>query len=177
MTVDLLIREALVYPGDGLPSVADVAVDGGRIAAVEASLDGVEAGEVVPADELMLCPGFVDMHAHSALRSFDEPLLEPKIAQGFTTELINPDGLAPARVAPERRGERQAYLRGLEGSGPDDWPWSTFAEYLGELAETRPATTLVPSIGHNSVRDAVMGGARRTPTSGELRRMQDEVRR
>src|SRR5262249_8089309 len=105
-----------------------------------------------------------------------EPLLEPKIAQGFTTELINPDGLAPAPVSPDRRGERQAYLRGLEGSGPDEWPWSTFAEYLAALADTRPATTPVPSCGHNSVRDAVVGGARRAPTPGELRQMQDEVR-
>src|SRR5262249_28372546 len=105
-----------------------------------------------------------------------EPLLEPKIAQGFTTELINPDGLAPAPVSPDRRGERQAYLRGLEGSGPDEWPWSTFAEYLAALADTRPATTPVPSCGHNSVRDAVVGGARRAPTADELRRMGEEVR-
>jgi N-acyl-D-amino-acid deacylase len=172
---DVLIKGALVYPGDGPPSVADVALVGERIEAVEPSLD-VDAGEVVDAGGLMLCPGFVDMHAHSALRSFDEPLLEPKIAQGFTTELINPDGLAPAPVDPRRRGERQAYLRGLEGSGPEEWPWTTFAEYLVSLAETRPATTLVPSIGHNSVRDAVMGGERRAPSAGELRRMQDEVR-
>jgi N-acyl-D-amino-acid deacylase len=176
MSVDLLIRGALVYPGGGPPSVADVAVADGRIEAVAASLGEVDGVEVVAADGLMLCPGFVDMHAHSALRSFDEPLLEPKIAQGFTTELINPDGLAPAPVAPDRRGDRQAYLRGLEGSGPDDWSWSTFAEYLDALAGTRPATTLVPSIGHNSVRDAVMGGERRAPTAGELRRMRDEVR-
>jgi N-acyl-D-amino-acid deacylase len=176
MTVDLVIRGAMVYPGDGASFVGDVAVTDGRIEAVDPSLRGVDAAEVVDGDGLMLCPGFVDMHAHSALRSFGEPLLEPKIAQGFTTELINPDGLAPAPVAPDRRGERQAYLRGLEGSGPDDWPWSTFAEYLAALAETRPATTLVPSIGHNSVRDAVMGGARRAPSAEELRRMQDEVR-
>jgi N-acyl-D-amino-acid deacylase len=176
MTLDLLIRGAQVYPGDGAPFTGDVAVTDGRIEAIEASPFDVDAAEVVDGDGLMLCPGFVDMHAHSGLRSFDEPLLEPKIAQGFTTELINPDGLAPAPVAPERRGERQAYLRGLEGSGPDEWPWSTFAEYLAALAETRPATTLVPSIGHNSVRDAVMGGARRAPTAEELRRMRDEVR-
>ena len=174
MTADLVIRGALVYPGEGGPSVADVAVAGGRIEAV-GTLGEIDA-EVVNGAGLMLCPGFVDMHAHSGLRSFEEPLLEPKIAQGFTTELINPDGLAPAPVAPERRGERQAYLRGLEGSGPEEWPWSTFAEYLDALAETRPATTLVPSIGHNSVRDRVMGGNRRAPTADELRRMQDEVR-
>src|SRR5262249_13688611 len=111
-----------------------------------------------------------------ALRPFDEPLLEPKIAQGFTTELINPDGLAPAPVVPDCRNERQAYLRGLEGSGPEEWPWSTFAEYLDALAETRPATTLVPRIGHHPVRDAGMGGDGRPPTADELQRMQGEVR-
>ncbi len=176
MSVDLIVRGATVYPGDRPPSVADVAVADGRIEAVAASLAAAEAAEIVDGAGLMLSPGFVDMHAHSALRSFDEPLLEPKIAQGFTTELINPDGLAPAPVAPGRRSERQAYLRGLEGSGPAEWPWSTFAEYLDALAGTRPATTLVPSIGHNSVRDAVMGGDRRAPGRDELRRMQQEVR-
>lgn len=176
MNIDLLISGATVYPGDGEPLVGDVAVADGRIEAVGPSLSELEAAEHVAAAGLMLCPGFIDMHAHSALRSFENPLLEPKIAQGFTTELINPDGLAPAPVAPERRGERQAYLRGLEGSGPDEWPWSTFADYLDALAETHPATTLVPSIGHNSVRDAVMDGERRPPSPSELRRMQDEVR-
>ncbi len=176
MSVDLIVRGAAVYPGEGPPSVGDVAVAGGRIEAVAPALVDVEAAEIVDGSGLMLCPGFVDMHAHSALRSFDEPLLEPKIAQGFTTELINPDGLAPAPVSPERWPERQAYLRGLEGSGPARWPWSTFAEYLEALADTRPTTTLVPSIGHNSVRDAVMGGDRRAPTRDELRRMRDEVR-
>jgi N-acyl-D-amino-acid deacylase len=176
MSVELIVRGATVYPGEGPPLVTDVAVSGGRIEAVSPSLAGAEAGEIVDGTGLMLCPGFVDMHAHSALRSFEEPLLEPKIAQGFTTELINPDGLAPAPVAPDRRAERQAYLRGLEGGGPAEWPWSMFAEYLEALAETRPATTLVPSIGHNSVRDAVMGGDRRAPSRDELRRMKDEVR-
>lgn len=175
MTIELVIRDALVYPGEGPPSVADVAVAGGRIQAVGPDLGEIDA-EVVDGAGLALTPGFIDMHAHSALRSFDEPLLEPKIAQGFTTELINPDGLAPAPVAPGRRRERQAYLRGLEGGGPDEWSWSTFGEYLEALAATGPATTLVPSIGHNSVRDAVMGGDRRAPTSDELRRMREEVR-
>jgi N-acyl-D-amino-acid deacylase len=176
MSVDLIVRGATVYPGDGPAFVADVAVVDGRIEAVAPSLAEAESAELVDGAGLVLCPGFVDMHAHSALRSFDEPLLEPKIAQGFTTELINPDGLAPAPVTPGRQAERQAYLRGLEGSGPAEWPWSTFAEYLDALAETRPATTLVPSIGHNSVRDVVMGGGRRAPSAEELRRMQHEVR-
>src|SRR5207247_4139030 len=59
-------------------------------------------------DGAMLCPGFVDMHAHSALAPFDDPLLTPKILAGFTTEVICPDGLAPAPVRDWRA--RQAYL-------------------------------------------------------------------
>jgi N-acyl-D-amino-acid deacylase len=40
-----------------------------------------EACEVVDADGLLLCPGFIDLHAHSALRSFEDPFLTPKLAQ------------------------------------------------------------------------------------------------
>ncbi len=117
----------------------------------------------------MLCPGFIDLHTHSALRSFDDPLLTPKLAQGFTTEVINPDGLAPAPVSPERRAERQAYLRPLEGGGPETWPWSTVEEYLDALDATRPALSLVPSIGHGAVRELVLGSGRVAPTAENLR--------
>ncbi|MCY4085844.1 MAG: amidohydrolase family protein [Actinomycetia bacterium] len=176
MSADLIFRNATVYPGEGAPRRADVAVAGGSITSVDAALPQTEAAEVVDGEGLILCPGFIDMHAHSALRTHDDPLLTPKILQGYTTELIGPDGLAPAPVAADRRGERQAYLRGLEGAGPEQWSWSTFDEYLDWLEGTRPALTLVPSIGHNSVRDRVMGGDRRAPTATELAAMRKEVR-
>ena len=178
--LDVLIRGATVYPGDAAPFVGDVGVRGSRIEHVGVGQPGApdaQAAEVVDGRGLMLCPGFIDLHTHSALVSFDDPLLVPKLAQGFTTEVINPDGLAPAPVAPERRGERQAYLRPLEGGGPDVWTWSSFEEYLDALDETRPALSLVPSIGHGAVRDLVLGGGRVTPTPEQLRVMRAEVRR
>jgi N-acyl-D-amino-acid deacylase len=176
LAFDSVISGALVYPGEGDPIHADVGIAAGKISAVEPSLAGSEASEWIQADGLMLCPGFIDMHAHSALKPFEDPLLLPKIAQGFTTEVINPDGLAPAPVATERREQRRIYLRGLEGPGPESWPWATFDEYLEALDQAQPTTTLVPSIGHNAVRDLVMGGERRAPSSDELQRMCREVR-
>ena len=176
MPFDLLIKGAHVFPGDGPALRADVGVEDGRISAVEPGLPTQTAGEVLDAAGLMLCPGFIDMHAHTALEPFRDPRLEPKVAQGFTTELINPDGLAPAPVSEDRLKARRGYLRPLEGTGPERWTWSTFAEYLDALAGTRPAITLVPSIGHNAVRDFVMGGANRQPDREELRRMREEVR-
>lgn len=176
MAFDLLIRGARVFPGNGDAWLADVGVSGGRIAAVEKDLPTKDAAEVVEAAGLMLCPGFIDMHAHSALEPFRDPRLVPKIAQGFTTELIHPDGLAPAPVREKRRDERRAYLMALEGPSPERWTWTSFAGYLDALDGTRPATALVPSIGHNAVRDFVMGGVRRNPRPEELRRMREEVR-
>jgi N-acyl-D-amino-acid deacylase len=177
--LDLVVRGATVYPGDGAPFTGDVGVSGGRVSFVARSHEGPaapEARELVDGSGLMLCPGFIDLHTHSALRSFDDPFLTPKLAQGFTTEVINPDGLAPAPVAAERRAERQAYLRPLEGPGPPEWPWSTVAEYLHALEATRPALSLVPSIGHGAVRDLVLGGGRVVPGPEQLREMQRQIR-
>ena len=109
MGLDLIVRGATVYPGDGPPTVADVAVAGGRIEAVAPQLEGVAAAEEIDGAGLLLCPGFIDMHAHGALRSFDDPLLAAKIGQGFTTELIHPDGLAPAPVETELADDLHAH--------------------------------------------------------------------
>lgn len=88
MVLDVLIRGATVYPGDAPPFLGDVGVEDGRIALVSPRGDGaatLDAREVVDGDGLVLCPGFVDLHTRSALRPFEDPLLAPKLAQGFTT--------------------------------------------------------------------------------------------
>lgn len=141
----LVFRGAEVYPGDGPAFRSDVGVADGRIAAIGERVEG----DVVNANGLMLCPGFVDLHAHSALEPFRDPLLAPKILQGFTTEVICPDGLAPAPVRDHEA--RRAYLRALEGDGPPEWGWTTFAEYLEALPST--ASTLVPSAPHGAIRE------------------------
>ncbi len=169
----LVIRGATVYPGDAPPRVVDVGVAdgqdrGGRRRALR------RRGRRRPGP--WLCPGFIDAHAHTALRSFDEPLLAEAVAQGVTTQVINPDGLAPAPVARKRWRDRMVYLRAAEGPGPDEWGWTTYDEYLDALDATRPAISLVPSIGAGAVRDTVIGGERRAPTHDELDAMRREVR-
>ena len=171
----MLVRGADVLPGGGPARRADVAVAGGRVVAVAPRIEA-EARETVAAAGLLLCPGFVDLHAHTALAPFADPLLAPKVGQGFTTEVICPDGLAPAPVDPARREERRAYLRPLEGDGPDPWPWTTFAEYLDALTAARPATSLVPSAPHGAIRDLVLGGGNVAPGGEQLAAMRREAR-
>ena len=145
----IVFRGAEVYPGEGAPFKTDVGIADGKIAAIG---DGLE-GEVIEAAGAIMCPGFIDLHAHSALAAFDDPLLTPKILQGFTTEVINPDGLAPAPVSDVKA--RRAYLRALEGDGPTEWDWRTFDEYLD--ASPPCGTTLLPSVPHGSIRELCAG--------------------
>lgn len=174
-SADVLLRGGIVYPGEGAPLRADVAITKDRITAVEPALE-LEAARVIELDGLAVAPGFIDMHSHCALRSFVEPELACKITQGFTTELINQDGVGPAPVTTERLADRRVYLRVFEGDGPHDWPWRTIDQYLSALEASQPATTLCPLVPHAAVRDAVMGGERRAPTAAERESMRAHAR-
>ncbi|MGW5029576.1 amidohydrolase family protein, partial [Streptomyces albidoflavus] len=100
--MDLVLRDARVVDGTGGPSCrADVAVSGGRIAAVHrAGADGPrpDARRVLDASGLALAPGFIDMHAHSDLALLRDPDHSAKAAQGVTLEVLGQDGLSYAPV-------------------------------------------------------------------------------
>jgi N-acyl-D-aspartate/D-glutamate deacylase len=66
---DVLIKGARVFPGDGPALHADVGIAGDRIAAFEHSLPATNTAEVIDAAGMMLCPGFIDMHAPRTQRS------------------------------------------------------------------------------------------------------------
>jgi len=57
---DVLVRDAYLHDRDG---VFDVGIRDGRVAAVEARLDG-DADERIEADGKLVSPGFVDCHKH-----------------------------------------------------------------------------------------------------------------
>ena len=64
---DVLIQNGTVYDGTGAaPVVADIAIDGDRIAAI-GELGDAEAERVIDASGLAVAPGFFNLlsHAHS----------------------------------------------------------------------------------------------------------------
>ncbi|WP_157835675.1 N-acyl-D-amino-acid deacylase family protein [Arthrobacter sp. TB 26] len=174
METELLIAGARVVDEHGIRT-ADVAVDGGRITAVGPNLPVSSAGERIDGSGRLLCPGFIDLHAHSALRSFDDPLLSAKVGQGFTTELICPDGLGPAPVTDALLPGRKKYLHALEPSTAAPWDWRTMGEFLGALDSSRPATNMVSCVPHSAVRETVIGATSRQPDRREMSAMKDLV--
>ena len=62
---DLLVKGGQVLdPGQGLNGKLDIAVTGGRIAAIDADIPAAQAREVVDASGLLVTPGLIDLHTH-----------------------------------------------------------------------------------------------------------------
>ncbi len=83
---DLLVRGGTVVTAGG-SARADVAVAGGRIAAVEPDLSALagSAGEVVDATGLVVLPGVVDVHTHTRVATDERPdrFFDDSVAAAF----------------------------------------------------------------------------------------------
>ncbi|MFC9792068.1 amidohydrolase family protein [Streptomyces sp. NPDC057695] len=175
--MDLVFRDADVVDGTGGASYrADVAIEGGRIAAIvkEGAAAGCQrptARRVVDAEGLVLSPGFVDMHAHSDLALLRDPDHSAKAAQGVTLEVLGQDGLSYAPVDDRTLAEVRRAITGWNGSGDDiDFDWRTVGEYLDRLDRgiAVNAAYLVPQ---GTVRMYAVGWEDRPATESELDHM------
>jgi dihydroorotase len=62
---DLLLRGGhVIDPKNGLSAIRDVAIAGGKVAAVAEKIDPAEAFKVVDVSGLYVTPGLIDLHVH-----------------------------------------------------------------------------------------------------------------
>src|SRR3954469_12175098 len=93
MVHDLVIRGGRVIdPANAVDARADVAIDGGVVAAVGSDLDG---RTVLDATGCVVAPGFVDLHSHA--QGLDGHRLQA--LDGVTTSLDLESGVAPTELA------------------------------------------------------------------------------
>jgi N-acyl-D-aspartate/D-glutamate deacylase len=179
---DLVIRGGRVVDGTGMRAFsADVAVRGGRIAAIGRVREG--AARVIDADGLWVTPGFIDVHTHYDVQLDWDPLATPSSWHGVTSALAGNCGftLAPARpgdvewlagmLSRVEGMSRDALREGLRfaGGGFGDY-WARFAGKLG--------INVGSYVGHCAVRRHVMGDAasERAATPDEIEAMRRLVR-
>ncbi len=168
--LDLLIRGGRVLDGAGNPWCReDVGIRGDRIVAVGHDLG--TAKRTLDVDDLIVSPGFIDIHTHSDLQILATPLHEPKVRQGVTLELLGQDGLSYAPVDNAVLESLRAQLAAWNDDPAGfDWNWRSVGEYLDRLDEgiAVNAAYLVP---HGTVRMLVIGQDDRAPTEDELAAM------
>ena len=104
MTYDLLIKGGKVIdPLQGLNAVRDIALNDGKVAAIEQSIPETQAVEVINAAGLIVTPGLIDLHVHAywGVCCYGIEPDSSNIAVGVTTALDC--GSAGARTFPAFR--------------------------------------------------------------------------
>ena len=163
----ILIRGGRVIDGTGRPAYrADVAVCGGRIAAV-GKLDGSFGGQVLDADGLAVAPGFIDAHGHSDTAFLEDDSGASKLYQGITAEISGNCGSSPF-PAPKGRADDTDIRRS-----------ASFEDFVRkfESGGCRMAISQAMLVGHGSLRESVIGPEDRRATAEETQRMNALLRR
>src|SRR6201994_181821 len=139
---DLAIRGGTGADGSGgEPFEADVAVAGGRIAAL-GRVSGSGAEEI-DAKGRIVTPGFVDLHTHYDGQATWDSRLAPSSLHGVTTAIMGNCGVGFAPCRPHQRDLLVRLMEGVEDI-PNPvlteglpWNWVGFPEYLDRIAERR----------------------------------------
>ena len=181
---DLIISNAQVYDGTGLPPVlTDVAVSNGRITHIGQVTDS--AHEIIDAQGLALMPGIVDLHTHYDAQVTWDRTMSPSPALGVTTAVIGNCGFG---IAPCPAPLRETMLKNLsvvEGMDLNalltgvNWEFESFGQYMDQLRRIGPYVNTAVFAGHSVIRTAVMGAdgsVNAAPTPEQLQAMQTMVR-
>lgn len=183
---DLLVRNGLVFDGDGKPGRnVDVGVRDGKVVALATGLDPAESEQVIDAAGKWVMPGLVDVHTHYDAEVLVSPGLGESVRHGVTSVIYGNCSMSAVFADPEDVADLFARVEAL--------PWDAVHSALKEhkvwtgpsgyrkVIESLPLGANVATlIGHSDIRAAVMGLARATdyderPTDAELSRMRAMV--
>ncbi len=149
---DVVIKNAMLVDGSGAtPKKADVAIIKDRIALVGQLKGKYTAKEVVDGTNLYLSPGLIDPHTH------------------YYSYLASKDAVSRALPRAVMQGVSTVFA-GNDGSGP--LPIKATQEKLEKLGI---GTNIAFFVGHNTVRQKVLGEADVQPTAQQLQQMEDLV--
>jgi N-acyl-D-amino-acid deacylase len=168
---DVVIRGGAIYDGSGAaPVVADLAIDGDRIVAID-DLSGQRGAIEVDASGMAVAPGFINMLSWANDSLVEDGRSLSDIRQGVTLEVMGEGrSMGPLNDAMrEEMIERQNDIT-------YDVAWTTLGEYLEFLEDRGVSTNVASFVGATTVRLHELGYEDRDPTPEELERMKALVR-
>jgi N-acyl-D-aspartate/D-glutamate deacylase len=160
--LDVVIRGGFVVDGTGAVGTrADVGVRDGRVVAI-GSVDEV-ARRSIDATDLVVAPGFVDIHTHYDAQVLWDPALTPSCLHGVTTVISGNCGFSLAPMLDDADADYLVRMlsrvegmpiEALQAGVPRTW--RTIPEYL-EQVDRGTALNVGMLAGHSAIRRAVMG--------------------
>ncbi|MDA1298956.1 MAG: amidohydrolase family protein [Proteobacteria bacterium] len=177
---DLVIQGGNVVDGTGQPMRrTSIAVKDGLIVAVG---DDVGAGQrVIDAADLLVTPGFVDIHTHYDGQATWDPYLTPSSWHGVTSCVFGNCSVGFAPVRPDKTDYLINLMEGVEDipgtvlAEGVSFDWESFPEYLDALESMPRVMNVGAQVPHAALRFYVMGdrGAdhEAVPTRDEIEQM------
>ena len=161
---DVLIRGGKIVDGTGNPWFeGDVAIRGDRIEAVGSPGPQVAAHHVIDATNLVVAPGFIDIHSHSDMTLLEDGSAQSKIRQGVTTEILGED--TSAGPAKGKRPPRSETFGGIPLT------WTTLGGYFDALERQGMAVNVASYVGLGTLLECVQGDSLVRPDGSGLNEM------
>jgi N-acyl-D-amino-acid deacylase len=141
---DIIIRNGKIIDGTGNSwFYGDVAIKNGRIVKT-GKLENATAPRIIDATGLIVAPGFIDVHTHIEGDEVKNPTADNFIYDGVTSVVTGNCGASRVNIG----------------------------QYMKMIDSLHPSINVATLVGHNDVRRAVLGNARRDPNENELKRME-----
>ncbi len=170
-TFDVLVRGGTIYNGMGEPPfVADIGIDGDKIAAI-GELATAKGHKEIDARGLAVAPGFINMLSWATESLLVDGRGESDVRQGVTLEVFG-EGWSMGPINERMR----AQLKRDQSDLKFDVPWTSLAEYLQHVADRGTSMNVASFVGATSVRINVLGYADRRPSEEEMEAMRKLVR-
>jgi N-acyl-D-amino-acid deacylase len=170
----LIIKDVKVADGLGNPWYhANVGIQGEKIVHI-GRIETEESEKIIDGKNMMLAPGFIDMHSHSEMIFVSEKqpeLLEGRIRQGITTEVMGNCGISVSPVKDEFKPVMAASVGFLT---PDKvpWEWNSMGEFLDLVQKKGVVVNVGTLTGHGAIRALLKGFLTGVSSPGEIRKMQ-----
>jgi len=169
---DCLILNAEVFDGSGSSSIhQDVAIKNDKIVAI-GNLSNAKANMTVDATDLVLAPGFIDVHTHDDLELIRNPQMFSKVSQGVTSVIIGNCGISASPCTLFDVPPDPINLLGKL----EEFKFSNLKDYIKVIEEVKPSINVAALVGHTALRAQVMDRLDRAASFDEISSMKKMLR-
>jgi len=169
---NIIIKNGLIVDGIGdKPIKQDIGIIGDKVTVIE-KLSSATADYIIDANDLVVSPGFIDIHTHTDVELLVNPNAESKICQGVTTEVGGNCGSSPFPLNEEDFNE---YDRNLKERYDINASWRNTQEFLDVFEKNKSSINFLTFTGHGDLRAFVVGKNDVAPTSDQLKKMKYEL--
>jgi N-acyl-D-aspartate/D-glutamate deacylase len=159
---DLLIKNGQIIDGTGKPSfLSDIGIKDGIIKKIGKINESAKKN--IDAKNLVVSPGFVDIHTHYDGQAIWDSQLAPSSLHGVSTVVMGNCGVGFAPCKPQDREKLVELMEGVEDIPAPvmheglKWEWENFKEYLDALEKRDRDIDICTLLPHAALRVYVMG--------------------